>query len=98
MDCRSRPSEAKLKEIAADLEKAESDLAKSEEQAARYSGGLVQVMALVTVETNWFSLAQARLAYYAAKYGFALPPGKRVAGNSPDHGPPGTIVEDKDAL
>ena len=43
-------SEEKLRGIAADLEKAESELAKSEEQAARYSGGLVQIMALMTVE------------------------------------------------
>ncbi|MGE5779462.1 MAG: hypothetical protein ACM30D_09160 [Hyphomicrobiales bacterium] len=91
-------SEERFSEIAADLEKAESELAKSEEQAARYSGGLVQVMALVTVETNRLSLAQARLAYYAAKYGFALPAGQRVVGNAADRGSLGTVVKDKDAL
>jgi hypothetical protein len=91
-------SEEKLSEIAVDLEKAESELAKSEEQATRYSGGLMQVMALVTVETNRLSLAQARLACYAAKYGFALPAGQRVVGNAADRGSPGTVVEDMDAL
>lgn len=91
-------SEEKLGEIAADVEKAESELAKNEEHAKRYSGGLVQAMALVTVETNRLALAQARMAYYAAKYGLGLPAEQKIVGNEVHPGSPGNIVEDKNAF
>lgn len=91
-------SEEELGKVADDLEKAKSDLARSEENAARYSGGLVQVMALLTVETNRLTLAQVRLTYYAAKYGLRLPAVQNTMWNETQRESLGIIVEDKDAF
>jgi len=88
-------SDKELKEIIGEIEQAESKVAQAKKHAEQYSGGLVQVLALMSVETDELSVSQLRLKFYSAKYGlpiFSLPNEKK-AGE-----PPGQIVRDKDAL
>jgi hypothetical protein len=84
-----------LMEIIGEIEQAESKVAQAKKHAEQYSGGLVQALALMSVETDQISVSQLRLKFYAAKYGlpiFSLPNEKKVGE------PPGQIVRDKDAL
>lgn len=88
-------SDKELKEIIEQIEQAESKVARDKTRAEQYSGGLVQVMALMSVETEQLSVSQLRLKFYSAKYGlpiFNFSNEKKVGE------PPGQIVRDKDAL
>ncbi len=92
-------NDERLKQIADDLEKAGAALAEDQAEAARYAGGLVQTMALMTAATDRLNIAQLSLAYYGAKYGLALPVEVRTGRTDvPVHSSPGTVVKDKDAL
>jgi hypothetical protein len=99
---KSAPSPAaKLEEIDADIRAAQSKLAADEMDAKRYTGGLVQAMALTTVATDRLTLSQLRLAYYGAKYGtgFSIPELNRPRTAPPRKDTnPGKVVTDKDAL
>lgn len=55
-----------------DIASASGDLAESKAEADRYSGGLVQAMALARVATNELTLAQLNLAKLARRYGFLV--------------------------
>jgi hypothetical protein len=93
-----RASNSDLNEIIADLEQAERKLQQSSANAQRFSGGLAQAMALVTVETDQLSVSQLRLKFYAAKHGLPF----LVPTTSPEKSIPppksGTVVKDRDAL
>ena len=80
-----------------DIASANSDLAASKAEADRYSGGLVQAMALARVATNELTLAQLNLAKLARRYGFLVQ--LRPMESAPV-GPVGqsTVTNDGDAL
>lgn len=101
VDGKSAPAapEARLQQIAGDLKRAEQKEKMDEIEAARYSGGLVQAMTLVTVATDRLSIAQLDLAYYGAKYGIPLPTDlKAETKPATQSSPPGKVANDKDAL
>jgi hypothetical protein len=84
-----------LDAIEKDIQETDQRIAKAEAEAERYSGGLVQGLALVNVATERVTRAQLLLAYYSAKYGLAAPLPKTE--KQPESPPPNT-VKDKDAL
>lgn len=91
-------SETKLNEIKQDIDQADRKLTQSKKNAEQYTGGLVQAMSLMTVETDRFSVAQLQLKYYAAKYGlpFYFPEGDAASKQPPPL--PGNVVKDREAL
>lgn len=86
-----------LDAIEKDLEKARTKLQSDEAEADRYSGGMIQAMALMAAATDRTALSQLGMAYYAKKYGFAMPTGAGAVGGAPG-GISGKVVKDKDAL
>jgi hypothetical protein len=60
-------SDQELNIILEDLSQAEKKAAASKLEAARYTGGLVQAMALMNAETDEMSVSQLRLKFYSAK-------------------------------
>ena len=86
-----------ISEIEKDLATARANLKAAEENAARYSGGLVQSMALVQVETARVTEAQLVLAYFSAKYGMGFPR-VNLPGNQPSPKAGQRTSEDRDAL
>jgi hypothetical protein len=94
-----RPAtDEELRDISDKIRDAEEKLAQSQKNAARYTGGLVQAMAMMTAETDQLAVSQLRLKYYAAKYGlpaFLPPPDTLTKEPQPA---PGTVVKDRDAL
>lgn len=91
-------SDAKLNEIKQEIEQANQKLVQSQKNAQQYTGGLVQVMALMTVETDQFSVSQLYLKYYSAKYGLPLYFPEAEAASKPPPFEPGTVVKDREAL
>jgi len=83
--------------IEKDIRDTEKRIAEAESEAQRYSGGLVQGLALASAATERITRSQLLLAYYSAKYGLTAPLPRTP---SPDSGsePPHNTVEDKDAL
>lgn len=91
------PSQARLDEIAGEIAKAEAKLARDQTEADRYSGGLVQGLALTNVALGQLLLTQLSLSYYGAKYGFVAPqPNVPAQDKAPEL--PGPPVSDKDAF
>ncbi len=88
-----------LKIIDQDIASAKIKLQADQTEADRYSGGLLQSMALMAAATDRTTLSQLYLAYYAKKYGLALPE-SNIPSNSmgPPPAPLGKVVRDKDAL
>jgi hypothetical protein len=87
-----------LHSINENIRQAEEKLAQSQKNAAQYTGGLVQTMALMTVETDQLALSQLRLKYYAARYGFpTFFPQSNTSTKEPMPAP-GKVVKDRDAL
>lgn len=88
-----------LKPIDQDIANAKIKLQADQTEADRYSGGLLQSMALMAAATDRTTLSQLYLAYYTKKYGLALPE-SNIPGNSvrPPPAPLGKVVRDKDAL
>jgi hypothetical protein len=89
---------AELQAILEELSQAEKRVAASEAEAAKYSGGLMQSIALMKAETDELSVSQLRLKFYSAKHGLPVLPFNTTS--TPDRTPPsaGTVVKDKDAL
>jgi recombinational DNA repair ATPase RecF len=81
-----------LAKIESDIRESERRLQEAEIKAQQYSGGLLQSMMLLNVETERVTRSQLLLAYYSAKYGLAAPTVPPVAGSSStkpgDMGPP----------
>jgi outer membrane protein TolC len=86
-----------LNAILDEIREAEAKLQLSITNAERYSGGLIQVMALMTAETERISVAQLRLKFYSAKYGL-LPALGGVTERQPKPSTPGRVVGDRDAF
>jgi hypothetical protein len=87
-----------LNDIISDLEQAQRRLDQSFKDAQKYSSGLAQAMALVTVQTDQLSVSQLRLKFYAAKHGLPLVIPANRSDNSPAQPNPGTVAKDRDAL
>lgn len=88
-------SDKRLNEIVEEIGQAERKLAQSKKNAEQYSGGLIQSLSLMSVETDKLSLSQLRMKFYSEKYGlpiYNLPSEKHTTE------PPGKIVRDQDAL
>jgi len=87
-----------LDAIEKDIQESEQRIAKAESEAQRYSGGLIQGLALVNVATERVTRAQLLLAFYSAKYGLVAPLPKTAAPGKEPQAPPANTVKDKDAL
>jgi hypothetical protein len=88
-----------LGKLQRDIEANEKTLAQSKNHVSEYSGGLLQITALLAVETNELTLAQLRLKYYSAKYGLAALPISKEANDNVPVAPAGrSTVKDRDAL
>lgn len=93
-------STANLENIQEDIAAAKKRVAVAEAEAAKYTGGLLQVLQLGKAATEELSVAQLNSAYYSAKYG--LPTiGAFISKNNINERnsvPAGNVVNDKDAL
>jgi len=91
--------EVGLKVIENDIERAKLKPQGDQAESDRYSGGLLQSMALMVAATDRTALSQLYLAYYAKKYALVIPQTSVPStGEGPLPGPPGKVVKDKDAL
>jgi hypothetical protein len=89
-----------LKAIDEDRAAAQKKADAAQAEADRYTGGLIQAMALMKVQTERLSVSILNLKYYSAKYGIGLsvPAVGDSVSPSPPKEPPGRIVKDRDAL
>ena len=69
----SEPDAQEASRLEQEIRHQEAGLRKAEEDAARYSGGLVLAMKRSTIATQEQTLAMLRQRYLTAKYGLALP-------------------------
>lgn len=93
-----KPASAdQLAAIEKDMQDVEAKIKKALDEAAQYSGGLIQITLLMNVETQKMTLAALQHKYYTAKYGI---PFVAVDFDKPQEkkAPVGKAVEDKDAL
>ena len=91
-------SESELNDIIAEIKQAEERLAASKKEASKYTGGLVQGLALMKAETDDIAVSQLRLKFYSAKHGFPILPVASPSDAKKSTGPLGRIVGDKDGL
>ena len=69
----SEPDPELAATLLAEIENQRTKAADAEKEAARYSGGLVQAMALSAVATQRNTLAMLEQRYFSAEYGLATP-------------------------
>ena len=69
----SEPDPELAASLLAEIEDQRTKIAEAEKEAARYSGGLVQALALSTVATQRNTLAMLEQRYFSAEYGLATP-------------------------
>ena len=69
------PDEERAAAIFQEMEAAEARVLQAEAEAARYSGGLIQGLALSTAQSERLALSQLRMGYLQAKYGIVFPAG-----------------------
>lgn len=86
-----------LNSIKAEIDQAKQKLAVSVKNANQYTGGLVQAMALMSVQTDELTISQLWLKFYSAKYGLPFFFKVDNAANQPAPAP-GNVVKDRDAL
>ncbi|HKY85694.1 MAG TPA: hypothetical protein VJL90_02920 [Pseudorhodoplanes sp.] len=87
-----------LSSIEADIRKQQQRISDAEAKVAAYSGGLVQSLAIMSLETERFTLAALNLAYYGNKHGMQIPKFKAPTSAEDGGKTPGKIVKDRDAL
>lgn len=90
------PPEA-LAGIEADIAATRDSIASGEREASRYSGGLIYVTILSRLATERTTMAMLEQRRLAIKHGLLMVPPSTAADLAPNE-PPGTIVNDKDAL
>jgi len=94
----SAASDAQLREIEEEIKQVERKVADAKREVSQYTGGLLQIMALMKVATEEASASTLRLKFYSAKYGIPLQiPSLNTEAAAPTKNP-GTIVKDRDAL
>jgi hypothetical protein len=89
----------RLAAIQADRERIAADIAKAE--AAGYSGGMLQAMALMAAATHKVTAASLTMQYYAAKYSVPASTGPSGTRGAPAVTPPPvgqTVVDPRKAL
>lgn len=86
-----------MQAIERELSETNDKIVKADSEAARYTGGLVQTMALLTAATERFSYSMLRMKLLTARYSLGLPIPNIPATKTPAS-PPGKVVKDKDAL
>ena len=67
----SEPDPELAASLLVEIENQRTKIAEAEQEAARYSGGLVQAMALSAVATQRNTLAMLEQKYFSAEYGLA---------------------------
>jgi hypothetical protein len=90
-----------LKAIESERAEAQRKADAAQAEVERYSGGLVQAMALMKAETEKLSVSVLNLKYYSAKYGMGLALPSFAPDSLTPSAPkeaPGRVVKDKDAL
>lgn len=88
-----------LSAIDTDINSTRDAISAGEQEASRYSGGLIYVTILSRIATQKVTLAMLNQRRLAIKYGLmGVPAGADGDAAVPKKGPPGTIVNDKDAL
>ncbi|HVV78449.1 MAG TPA: hypothetical protein VHD59_02395 [Pseudolabrys sp.] len=87
-----------LSEIEADITAQQRKVDAAALKAIQYSGGLVQALALSSLETERLSLAFLQLALYGQKYGIPIPSKSFSKADEAKPQSPGNVVSDKDAL
>jgi hypothetical protein len=88
------PDDSQMKRIQADIDSQLQEAEAGDAEAAQYSGGLVQSLAMMKAATARLSAAQLRMAYYFAKYGVPWPTTEGSASPKASQ----NIVSDGDAL
>jgi hypothetical protein len=91
-------NDKELNDILEELAASERSVADAKQEAAKYTGGLVQVMALVKAATEEVTASSLRLKFYAAKYGIPIHIPSVEATKAPAPKSPGTVVKDREAL
>jgi hypothetical protein len=91
-------SDQELNLILDDLSQAEKKAAASKLEAERYTGGLLQSIALMKAETDNMSVSQLRLKFYSAKHGIPMSLLDLAESSKTPAKPPGKIVKDREAL
>lgn len=84
--------------IESDIRAQQQRISEAEAKVAKYSGGLVQSLAIMSLETERFTLAALNLAYYGNKHGIRIPKFKAPANSEDTAKTPGNVVKDRDAL
>lgn len=64
------PDEALIANIGSDIAAAEQERDRFKAEADRYTGGLIQTMALMNASTSEMTISQLKLALLAQRYGF----------------------------
>lgn len=88
------PDVDQLASLAREIAEKQRAITAAEEEAARYSGGLLQVTALLRAATERATLAMLEQQRVALKFGITYPQGAR----KPESREPGRVVTDKEAL
>jgi len=91
-------TESELDALLAELKQAEDHATQSRKEAAKYSGGLIQGLALMKAETDDMSVAQLRLKFYSAKHGFPILSISPRDGGEKNAAPLGKVAGDKEGL
>jgi len=92
---RHTPDEAVLASLAADKKAAEEERDRFVAEAARYSGGLIQTLAVMKAATSEMAIVQADLAIMSERYGFLIDMSSARGSNEPVTQ---NIVQDEEAL
>jgi hypothetical protein len=69
----SKPDAVRAEALAGEIKLQEEKLHQAEAEASRYSGGLIQALALTATATQAQTLAMLRQQYILAKFGLAIP-------------------------
>jgi len=69
----TKPDPARADALAKEVEAQKTKVAQARNEAAQYSGGLVQAIAATSVVTSENTLALLEQQYYVTKYGLAMP-------------------------
>jgi hypothetical protein len=90
-------SDKELKDILDEITEAERTASSARQEAAQYTGGLIQAMALVKAVTEEITVASLRMKFYTAKYAMPIQV-PSLGQKEPAPSPPGKVVKDREAL
>jgi hypothetical protein len=90
-------TDKELRDILDEITEAERTAASARQEAAQYTGGLVQAMALVKAVTEEATVASLRMKFYATKYAIPIQV-PSLHQKEPTPSSPGKVVKDREAL